>query len=647
MLSRMSASTKVPADMGEPLTLDDVPTLARRATGAMLAAAVGDALGWPVEPRGNRVGGTRDLRPQLDFIEWRRREGGKYAPHERTVPAGTYSDDTQLMLAVARSHTLGPEWWEHLTQLELPLWTLYELGGGGAVRRAANSWARGRAPWRDQKDRTSYFQAGANGAVMRVLPHAIKGAHGPFKLVAETAMADGITTHGHPRALVGSLALAYALWKALRWEGKLGYGELVEETLKGMDAWGALPAVRARDWAESADDCFPTDYQHVWERTVEEMEGLLLAAREGLQRGSMSRDSTVLADLGAYDREGGAGTRTAAAGLYLAGRYVVRPPAGLLAAAFARRTDTDTIACVTGALLGALTGPDWLRPIARGLLDRDYITDLAQRLSDRRAAVIQRDEWNATTKRKVTRQVSALGRDDRLDLPLFGSSTVFDVERIRARSAHDVAIWWLRTSIGQTIALARISRASAQTRLRDGDAETSGTHGLAGREPRQGGGVQATSRSSDPPRRDAGADEPARWRQTQDREAPSAPDSTVAFALLVRDVERSVRLYCDTLRLPLGRHTADSAVIGRTLLLRREDIGRAGAFAPATRAHDWRAFETGRFVTVWMDPPHFKRAYDWLCDQSFAVSRVIRDSHRRFRFLDHDGHVVEVIARPD
>jgi hypothetical protein len=68
-------------------------------------------------------------------------------------------------------------------------------------------------------------------------------------------------------------------------------------------------------------------------------------------------------------------------------------------------------------------------------------------------------------------------------------------------------------------------------------------------------------------------------------------------------------------------------------------------FVPATRAHDWRAFETGRFVTVWMDAPHFKRAYDWLCDQNFPVTKVIGGSPRRFRFLDHDGHVVEVVAR--
>jgi catechol 2,3-dioxygenase-like lactoylglutathione lyase family enzyme len=113
----------------------------------------------------------------------------------------------------------------------------------------------------------------------------------------------------------------------------------------------------------------------------------------------------------------------------------------------------------------------------------------------------------------------------------------------------------------------------------------------------------------------------------------------------VQDVDRSVRLYCDILGLPLGRHSPESAVIGRTLLLRREHPGRAGAFEPAIRAHDWRAFDAGRFVTVWMHPPHFRRTIEWLRDHDFAVTRIILDSHRRFRFLDHDGHVVEVVAR--
>ena len=213
---------------------------ADRAEGALLAAAAGDALGWPIEPRGSRVGGTREVEPQLDFIAWDRREGGGYAPFVRHVPAGTYpSDDTQLAVAVARSLMHGEQWWRHFTELELPLWTLYELGGGGSVRRAAKSWERGVPPWSsDLKsvERQRYFDAGGNGVVMRVAPHAIAAIREEsLSAAAHRIVADGLTTHGHPtharrgtrgriRRLEGAaLAGKDQLWRARRtYPGRAG-----------------------------------------------------------------------------------------------------------------------------------------------------------------------------------------------------------------------------------------------------------------------------------------------------------------------------------------------------------------------------------------------------------------------------------------
>jgi ADP-ribosylglycohydrolase len=91
------------------------------------------------------VGGTRDLEPELELHGWERREGGRHAPRVELMPQGVYSDDTQLALAVARS-LQRPEWWQHLTRVELPWWSQYELGGGGATRRAARAWAKQREP---------------------------------------------------------------------------------------------------------------------------------------------------------------------------------------------------------------------------------------------------------------------------------------------------------------------------------------------------------------------------------------------------------------------------------------------------------------------------------------------------------------------
>src|ERR1700678_3437091 len=156
--------------------------LADRVRGMLTAAAVGDALGWPQELRSNIVGGqkARAVQPQPRFRSWERNSGTQYARYQETVNAGEYSDDTQLLLAVARSCLSGKEWLPRLTGAELPTWLLYHRGAGRAVISAARAWADGHPPWERGSERgrsgdpvAQYFQAGANGAAMRIAPHAV------------------------------------------------------------------------------------------------------------------------------------------------------------------------------------------------------------------------------------------------------------------------------------------------------------------------------------------------------------------------------------------------------------------------------------------------------------------------------------------
>ena len=110
-----------------------VPTLPlAKAEGALLALAAGDALGWPHEMPRNSPINPENKGPHVEFEGWTRRSGGRFRPFEESIRPGEYSDDTQLTLAVARSRTnYGSAWWKALTKIELPLWTLYERGGGG------------------------------------------------------------------------------------------------------------------------------------------------------------------------------------------------------------------------------------------------------------------------------------------------------------------------------------------------------------------------------------------------------------------------------------------------------------------------------------------------------------------------------------
>src|SRR6201999_1760168 len=111
------------------------------------------------------------------------------------MPAGVYSDDTQLTLAVARSLQRA-DWWQHLTTVELPWWSHYELGGGGATKRAAHAWSKHINPW-SPAGADNYWTAGGNGVAMRVLAHCVRPDE-TFAQVRRRVLADGAATHGDP-----------------------------------------------------------------------------------------------------------------------------------------------------------------------------------------------------------------------------------------------------------------------------------------------------------------------------------------------------------------------------------------------------------------------------------------------------------------
>lgn len=427
-----------------------------RAEAAMVAAAVGDALGWPQEIRSHRVGGRRQAEPQLEFIEWRRRDGGRYAQHEEVVGAGEYSDDTQLIAAVARSLLTGEEWWRYLTRLELPLWLLYERGGGGATKQAAQSWTKGVAPWTGAAAE-KYFTAGGNGVAMRVLPHCIRG--GNFPEVAASIMADGIATHGHPRAHVGALVYGYTLWQALRRDSRLPYGALVEDALSNVEAWSHCPSVAqvAPDWERAFGTADGRSYDALWRRTIEEMIGLLRTCAEGIGQGALSVDRETLEALGAFDKQvNGAGTVTAASALFLASRYASRAPQGLIAAAFASGADTDTLASMAGSVLAAINGLDWLGRLRERVQDDRYLTRLARNL-----VVGEVHKVSIPPKATFVSLRNDLSRSEigaSLSLPDGRIGRVGNIVSHPTNTRNDIKTIVVETSDGQTLFFKRIQR---------------------------------------------------------------------------------------------------------------------------------------------------------------------------------------------
>lgn len=443
--------------------------LITKGQGAFLGAAVGDALGWSQELEARRIDKNSFSIAEViekGFQQWVRKSGGQYYPHEETIQAGEYSDDTQLILCTARSLLYGNQWWYHLTKLELPTWTRYERGGGGATKRAAKNWLWGTEPWLS-KDKRRYFEAGGNGAAMRILPHCIVGVKDTsFTKVAKNIIANSITTHGHPRALLGALAYGFAVWLALRQTKTLEYGAIIDKVLSEVDAWSSLPDLNdiCPSWKKSALEVSDGKYDDNWQVTVTEVLRLLEKCQEGMKQGALSIEKEVLSKLGCFNKSTkGAGTVSAAAAIFLASRFAANPFQGLIEAGFAEGADTDTIASMTGGILGALAGIEWLINYEHKVQDANYIKQLAEYLAkNQNNSQTKQADNNKLTKNRIDlliENIEKLAICDTLKLPDGRPAKLSSIINHKSLSKSTIAISWkLLTTDGQSLYFKKLSR---------------------------------------------------------------------------------------------------------------------------------------------------------------------------------------------
>ena len=451
-------------DNSESQTHEPILPLQAKAEGAFLALAAGDALGWPQEIARNVQGNLESKGAHVEFKGWTRRSGGRFQPYEENIYAGDYSDDTQLTLAVARSRTNhGSEWWKAFTKVELPLWTLYERGGGGATKRAAKAWVEGTPPWKsDKKDGVRrYFEAGGNGVAMRVLPHALFLARDESSVtLMRDVVLDGLATHGHPRALVGATVYAYAAWMLTRRSGTLRFGELLDTLIDESPIWSKFPE-SDRDggtWFPAAEGVTGGRYELIWEQTIGEMRTLFEKARKGIQAGALADDHAVLKELGCLGHSKGAGTVSAAAAAYLVARHAAQPVQAILRAAFEQGADTDTLAAMTGGLMGCLAGVEWLPSPWLEVQDSKYLRNIAGQIALGPDGASQQPVEPLGNPQAI---FSELARNGDREVVLGG------LKRVRATSlpvpkpiAQSIAVqaWRLNTSDGQTMYVTKVNR---------------------------------------------------------------------------------------------------------------------------------------------------------------------------------------------
>ncbi|WP_435364371.1 ADP-ribosylglycohydrolase family protein [Haloarchaeobius sp. DYHT-AS-18] len=170
-----------------------------RARGTLLGLACGDALGRPVEF--NSPASIESQHGRLD-------EMVGYGTHNQ--PAGTVTDDTDMLLCIARSLAETGEFDGHDVAERFLDW--YESGPfdigimtAQSIRafRDGAAWDEaGRQVWEASAEGSN----AGNGSVMRCVPHALAFGHDPDRLVAVSRESSAIT-HADPRCTWGCALL--------------------------------------------------------------------------------------------------------------------------------------------------------------------------------------------------------------------------------------------------------------------------------------------------------------------------------------------------------------------------------------------------------------------------------------------------------
>ncbi|MFB1490901.1 MULTISPECIES: ADP-ribosylglycohydrolase family protein [unclassified Thiocapsa] len=304
---------------------DLTSTFTDRARAAVLAHACGDRYGAP-----------------LEFVR-------DASVRTRAVTLDRWTDDTHMALYLGEAllaHGPGPLQAERFGTLAGEAFVRWSHDPLTPSTAPGTTCLRGVANFaRDGDWHTSGIrESDGCGAVMRIVPLALvyRGAD-----LIEAARLSAMVTHAHPNALEAAIAGAW-LVRAILERGHWN-AALVREAIAGLDGprgQGGTVAASLRaalDWAERGEDWLDED---------------------GIPPGD------------------GGWRSGSALGLAVAAALRWPDDLGLAVERSARiRGDSDSVACLTGALLGAALGtaaipPDWLATLP----ERDRLSELADRL---------------------------------------------------------------------------------------------------------------------------------------------------------------------------------------------------------------------------------------------------------------------------
>lgn len=420
-------------------------------------AAYGDGLGFITElADASGVKKRAGVQVITKMVSWKRLIGGRFGTFIQ-LPEGCYSDDTQLRLATSRAIRGSGEFdVEAFAKVEVPIWLSYALGAGRGTKAAAASLAKDSINWFSNFfDGASgrYVNGGGNGAAMRIQPH-VWCAPSNTDSYLQDVLRNSVCTHGHMRGILGAVFHAVSLAQALetrtypgpdQWEQAVRLFSRVPEIVRGDSVLGTfwLPT-----WERLSGTSLIEAVRSVQNECMKDIEfvgSLSWSAEPGLNYREFAEHLGIL-----EEAQRGSGTKTAILGSVLPWLFQnEHPEHALLTAANLLGSDTDTIATMAGAIIGAVS-----KDLPGGhVADHEYIELEARRMYDIRGGLVSssfsypdilrwqppRTQLDSVVKDSDGFYVAGLGRAKPVGFEIGGRG-------------GDSAVWqWLRLDFGQTL----------------------------------------------------------------------------------------------------------------------------------------------------------------------------------------------------
>ena len=361
--------------------------------GSVKLAAIGDALGWITEFEKNKA----DIKKKYgneninSFYKWEKFVGGRFNGYKDVLLPGSYSDDTQLLLAVARSINIdGKVDNEYFSKIELPNWLLYSRGAGRTIKNAARKIERKSAKWYSNffnfkvgKKTIDYRESGANGAAMRILPIALAN-FGNIEKINSEIFKNSIVTHGHPRAIIGAMLYGYAINSIIKYSpDNFNFKSFITELGKDIEFNLSINEIiksnEIQSWLKQWNYNYHIDFISLYNKTIEETKEYLRNIYVYISKDFS--DNYVYNQIGCIAKETkGSGISTVIASIYLSSKYHLYPKKAIEIAVNSIGSDTDSIAAFTGGLLGALHGHSIIPEKWKKIQDLEYLDKIATSL---------------------------------------------------------------------------------------------------------------------------------------------------------------------------------------------------------------------------------------------------------------------------